>query len=218
MGFSLVLHQYIGECMVSIITINNGITEPTPGYQNVIPVKYWYLVGMSWGDNLLSTRVIIWVNTILHHIDTKAILPMYQGSCIIYIYLNGNETKMLSSTHVKYSLWIPKWYYKKFRKGQYQSNTVFHPKKDVYQEMKINTIISVQTPKDEKYSLDSNAVPIHIRFLRLHFFPEDFRSHVQKSAHHVFLVKASGRIPCWFPVVYCGFFKISHICRKPKVC
>ena len=119
MGFSLVLHQYIGECMVSIITINNGITEPTPGYQNVIPGKYWYLVGMSRGENLLSTWVIMWVNTILNHIDTTAILPKYQGSYIMYTperYRNKNAIEYpycTVSKNVKYSLWIPKWYYKK---------------------------------------------------------------------------------------------------------
>jgi serine/threonine protein kinase len=34
------LDQYIGECIVSIININNGLKEPTCGYQNCLSVKY----------------------------------------------------------------------------------------------------------------------------------------------------------------------------------
>ena len=30
------------------------------------------------------TRVIIWVNTILNHIDTTAILSRYEDSCLVY--------------------------------------------------------------------------------------------------------------------------------------
>ena len=29
-------------------------------------------------------RVIIWVSTILNHIDTKVILPRYRDSCLVY--------------------------------------------------------------------------------------------------------------------------------------
>ena len=32
----------------------------------------------------LYARVIIWVNTILNHIDARAILPRCEGSCMIY--------------------------------------------------------------------------------------------------------------------------------------
>ena len=32
----------------------------------------------------LYTRVIIWVDTILNCIDTRAILPWYEGSCTVY--------------------------------------------------------------------------------------------------------------------------------------
>ena len=32
----------------------------------------------------LYTRVIFWVNTILNHIDTRAILPRYEGSCLVF--------------------------------------------------------------------------------------------------------------------------------------
>jgi hypothetical protein len=32
----------------------------------------------------MYTRVIIWVNTILGHINTRTILPRYKGSCIVY--------------------------------------------------------------------------------------------------------------------------------------
>ena len=30
----------------------------------------------------LYTQVIIWVNIILNHIDTRLILPIYEGSCM----------------------------------------------------------------------------------------------------------------------------------------
>ena len=36
--------------------------------------------------------VIIWVNTILNHIDTRAILPRYEGSIMVYN-PNGIENK-----------------------------------------------------------------------------------------------------------------------------
>ena len=32
----------------------------------------------------LYARVIIWVNTILTHIDTRMLLPKYEGSCMAY--------------------------------------------------------------------------------------------------------------------------------------
>lgn len=41
------------------------------------------MVGMSKVRESLFTQVIILVNTILNHIDTKAILPTYEGSCMI---------------------------------------------------------------------------------------------------------------------------------------
>ena len=47
----------------------------------------------------LYTQVIIWVDTILNHIDTRAILPRDEGSCIVYLDPNGDETKLLSHTH-----------------------------------------------------------------------------------------------------------------------
>ena len=32
----------------------------------------------------LHTRVLIWVKTILNHVGTRAILPNYEGSCMVY--------------------------------------------------------------------------------------------------------------------------------------
>ena len=40
--------------------------------------------GYAKGRESLYTQVIIWVNTILNHIDTGMILHMYESSCIIY--------------------------------------------------------------------------------------------------------------------------------------
>ena len=36
------------------------------------------------GIESLYTQVIIWVNSILNHIDSKAVLPRYEGSCMMY--------------------------------------------------------------------------------------------------------------------------------------
>lgn len=45
------------------------------------------------------TQLIIWVNTILDHIDAQLILPMYEGSCImcvcVCVDLNGIEDKSI---------------------------------------------------------------------------------------------------------------------------
>ena len=32
----------------------------------------------------LYTRIIIWVNTLLKHIDTRMIIPRYESSCMVY--------------------------------------------------------------------------------------------------------------------------------------
>ena len=36
-------------------------------------------------------RFIIWVNTILNHIDTRTILPRHKSPCMVYIEPNGME-------------------------------------------------------------------------------------------------------------------------------
>ena len=36
----------------------------------------------------LYTRVIIWVNIVLNHIETIVILPRHKDSCMVYIPLN----------------------------------------------------------------------------------------------------------------------------------
>jgi hypothetical protein len=41
----------------------------------------------------LYTRVIVWDNIILNHIDITTILPRYEGSCIDDIKWNGIENK-----------------------------------------------------------------------------------------------------------------------------
>ena len=40
-------------------------------------------------------RVIGWVNTTLNHIDTRAILPAFEGSCLVYK-LNSIKIKIFS--------------------------------------------------------------------------------------------------------------------------
>ena len=70
--------------MVSIININNGIKEPTHGYQNCNTSQILIFGGYVKVRESLYTRVIIWVNTILNHIDTREFLPRYEGSCNVY--------------------------------------------------------------------------------------------------------------------------------------
>ena len=72
---------YIGEFMVSSININNGIKEPTRGYQNC---NISLIDGYVKVRESLYTRVINWVITILNHIDTRKIVPTYEGSCMVY--------------------------------------------------------------------------------------------------------------------------------------
>ena len=75
---------YIGEGMVSITNINNGIKEPTCGYQNYNSSQILIFDGYVKVSESLYTQVIIWVNTSLNHIDTREILPGYQASCMVY--------------------------------------------------------------------------------------------------------------------------------------
>ena len=74
--------------------MNNDIKEPTPmGIKIAIPLKYWYWVGTSRWENLLYTRVTIWVNTILNHIDTTAILYLEMKALAWYVDPNEIENK-----------------------------------------------------------------------------------------------------------------------------
>ena len=65
-----VLVYCTGECMGSMININNGIQKPTYGYQNCNTNQKLICGGYVNVRESLCTRVIIWVNTILDHIDT----------------------------------------------------------------------------------------------------------------------------------------------------
>ena len=78
------LDLYIGECVVSIININDGIKEPTHGYQNCNISQILIFDGYVKMRESLYTQVIICVNTILKCIDTKVILPRYKSSCMVY--------------------------------------------------------------------------------------------------------------------------------------
>ena len=83
------LDQYIGECMISTININNGIREPTMGIKFVILVKY--LVGMSRLENICIPKLLfrsIQFSTIL-------ILQLYLSMNVLawYIYPNGIKSK-----------------------------------------------------------------------------------------------------------------------------
>ena len=88
----------IGECMVSIINVNNGIKEPICGYQTCNTNQTIDIWWACQGEGILYTWLITWVNTILNHIDTRVILPTHEVLAM-YIDLNGVETNILSNTH-----------------------------------------------------------------------------------------------------------------------
>ena len=76
---------YVGECIVSVININNGIKEPTRGYKNYETNHILIFGGHVEVSEFLHTQVINWVNAILaFHIDTRTILPRYEGFCMVY--------------------------------------------------------------------------------------------------------------------------------------
>ena len=97
------LVRNIGECTVQVIIIS-GITEPTCGYQNCNSSEILIFDGYVKVRETLSTQVFIWVNTILNHIDTRAILPRCEGSCMVYRpewYQNKNTVKYTHPTGSK---------------------------------------------------------------------------------------------------------------------
>ena len=70
--------------MVSILNINYGIKEPTHGIQYIVLlVKYGYLMGISRQENLCIPSYCLG-QYILDHIDSRAFLQRYEGSCIVY--------------------------------------------------------------------------------------------------------------------------------------
>ena len=68
------------ECVLSKTNINNGIKELTRGYQFCDTSQILIFGGYVKGRESLHTLVIIWVNTIVNHIDTRATLPRYECS------------------------------------------------------------------------------------------------------------------------------------------
>jgi hypothetical protein len=81
------------ECIVSIINIYNGINAPIYGCQNcntnVLVFGGYVKVGRS-----LHIQVIIWVNIIQNHIDTRVISLMYEDSWMV------SKTKICSNTNM----------------------------------------------------------------------------------------------------------------------
>jgi hypothetical protein len=70
--------------MVSMINTNNGITDSTLGYQNCSASQILIFGAYVKVRESLYTRDIIWINTTLDHIDTRGVLPRYEGSCMVY--------------------------------------------------------------------------------------------------------------------------------------
>ena len=75
---------YIGECMLPIINIIYDIKKPTHGYQNWNASQILIFGGYVKVREFLYTWIIIWVHTILKHIDTRVISPRYESYCMVY--------------------------------------------------------------------------------------------------------------------------------------
>lgn len=63
-----------------------GIKIPRFRHQNC-NTNQTFIFGGPWvceGERIFHTQVIIWINTIVSHIDNMAILPRYESSCIVY--------------------------------------------------------------------------------------------------------------------------------------
>ena len=97
--FRPMLHQYIGECVVTIINTDNGIKEPTSGYQNCLNIQMLIFGGYLKIRDSLYARVITWVNTILNHIDARVVLSGYEDSFMVYRPEWYQKTKMPWNTH-----------------------------------------------------------------------------------------------------------------------
>ena len=119
------LDRYICECMVLIININKGIKESTCGYQKC---NTSHILIYSWCVKVresLHTQLIVWVNAVLNHIDTRMILL---GVKILAWLIDPNDTepKTLSNTHAnthkKYEILIINEQLI-FKKRRYQSKT-----------------------------------------------------------------------------------------------
>ena len=90
--------------MVSIINFNHGIKEPTHGYQNSNTSQILIFGEYVKVRESLYTQVIIWVDNIMNHIDTRVILPRYEGLYIVYRpkwYQKKNTIKYSYPTGIK---------------------------------------------------------------------------------------------------------------------
>ena len=81
-GYQIRHVSILGECMMSVIKINNNITDPTceSRYQYCNVEENSVFDGCVKARESLYTQVIIWVNTSLNHFNTRTILPRYEGS------------------------------------------------------------------------------------------------------------------------------------------
>ena len=75
---------YTSNAFISKINVNNGTKESTHGYQNCNTTEILIFGGYVKVRESLCTRVSIWVNTILSHIDTRAILLRYKDFLMVY--------------------------------------------------------------------------------------------------------------------------------------
>ena len=76
----------------------------------------------------LYTQLIIWIDTILNHIDTKTIFPKYESYFFVYI-PEWYEINMVFINHILrvHNLWNPYYKYQLVYKKQYQTTIAWDP-------------------------------------------------------------------------------------------
>ena len=59
----------------------HGIKEPSPGYQICNTSQALIFGGYV---EVSCVQIFVWVNTVMNNTNTRMILPMYEGSCMVY--------------------------------------------------------------------------------------------------------------------------------------
>ena len=116
-GCCPMLGWYIGECMVSLININNDIKELACGYQNFHTAQILIFNEYVKVRETFCTQVINCVHIIMSHSDTWVIMLSSKGPCMvctpkwyhkmvkkIRIRIKILTPLLLSQNNVKYSL------------------------------------------------------------------------------------------------------------------
>ena len=100
------------------------------GIKIVIPIKYWYVVGMSMWENLGIPELLFGSKPFLDHIDMSPVLPKCDDSWTVYRHEWYAKQKycQISMSCWDKNLWNPRHRYQMVsKKISYQSNTGLYP-------------------------------------------------------------------------------------------